>query len=132
MATTDYNPKNPTNVVPFIYQHTVTIDTGATGLSSAIDLSFLTPVAIQGSTDWDTADLTFQCSYDNVTFCNMYDDSGNEYTVSVPTTDGGDWLSLDPADFVGINYIKLRSGTSGTPVQQTNASTLFVYTRRVG
>lgn len=132
MATSDYDQKQPANVIPFTFQHTVTIDTGATGLSSAVDVSFMTPVAIIGSTDWDTGNLTFQCSYDNVTFGNMYNASGGEYTVTVPTTDGGDWITLDPADFAGINYIKLRSGTSGTPVQQTNASTLYLITRRVG
>lgn len=132
MATTDYSQTHPANVIPFTYQHTVTIDTSAGGLSAAIDLSYMTPIGIIGSTDWDTGNLTFQCSFDGTTYGNMYNDAGSEYTVTVPTTDGGDWLSLDPADFAGINFLKIRSGTSGTPVQQTNASTLYLITRRVG
>lgn len=124
--------KNPSSVIPFVYETSFTMDTGATGLSIAVDLYDLTPVGLRTSTDWTNADITFQLSYDNTTYVNMYESDGTEYTVTVTDTDEACYICLDPADFSGAKYIKVRSGTAGTPVEQGDARTLYLYTRRVG
>lgn len=65
---------------------------------------------------WDAADITIQTSFDGTTYRDMYDAAGNEYTLNA---DADRDIVLDPYAFVSVNYIKLRSGTSGTPVNQT-------------
>ncbi len=67
---------------------------------------------------WDAAVLTFQVSQDNSTWNNLYDANGTEYTVQAAASRS---IILPPADFVGIRYIKVRSGTAGSAVTQTSA-----------
>ena len=123
--------KNKSSVVPFIYETSVTMSTAADGLSAVIDLANLTLVGLALSTDWTAANITFSVSFDNTTFYTMYDALGSEYSVTVSTAALG-YVALDPADFAGVNYVKFRSGTTGTPVAQGDARTLFAYSRRVG
>lgn len=94
---------------------TATILSGAS-LSSAIDLSAgrLSRIAIPAS--WTTANLTFQTSADNSTFNDLYDSYGTEYTVTVGGASRAIVIPL--ADFIGVRYLKIRSGTTGTPVNQ--------------
>ena len=90
---------------------------GADGLSDVVDLLGGVLVAIQMPATWVAADLTFQVSLDGVNFANLYDIDGNEIVVSaaasrvIGLTDVERWLSG--------GKIKIRSGTSGTPVNQT-------------
>ena len=93
---------------------------GAIAIGEKVAIGILMPAA------WDAANLTFQASVDGVNFSNVYDSSGNELTV---TAAAGRYIELDPSVFVGINQIKLRSGTSGSPVNQTAARTLSILTR---
>lgn len=64
---------------------------------------------------WSAASLTFQASNDNSTFADLYNAAGAEITVTASTSR---WIALDPADFVGIAYLKVRSGTAGAAVNQ--------------
>ncbi len=41
------------------------------------------------------------------------------------------WIIIDPADFASFRYVKIRSGTSGTPVNQTGNRSLTVVLRQV-
>lgn len=96
-----------------------TIVTVANGqsLSPAVDLGNLrlcgleTPASIDGATS-----LTFQASADGATYLNLYDATGTEKTITVSTSRR---VLLAPADFYGIRWIKVRLGTSGTPVAAT-------------
>lgn len=93
---------------------TVTISSG-TSLSGGIDLGPARVLALRMPTAWTAASLTFQASDDGTTYYNMYDSTGAEMTA---TTAASRWLAFAPADFKSVRYLKVRSGTSGTPVNQ--------------
>lgn len=117
-------PSNPLSVSASsatIATTTATIANGAS-LSGAIDLSAgrLARIAIPAS--WTTANLTFQTSADNVTFNDLYDSYGTEYTATVGGASRAIIIPL--ADFIGVRYLKIRSGTTGTPVNQGADRTL--------
>lgn len=101
---------SPLNIVP------VTISNG-TSLSAGIDLSnygFVTGIVMPAA--WDAANLTFQSSHDNSTWNNVYDDVGTEYTVTAAASRR---INTTLTNFIGIRFLKVRSGTSGTAVNQT-------------
>lgn len=93
-------------------------------LSEEIELGGRVPVAIRMPGVWTTANLTFSSSpASGSTFLNKYDDAGAEYTVAAGASRE---IPLNPNAFLGGSYLKLRSGTSGTPVNQAVAATLGV------
>jgi hypothetical protein len=94
---------------------TVTISNGQS-LSPAIDLGTARLARIGMPASWTTANLTFQSSTDNVTYRDLYDAYGNEYTVQAAA---GRSILINLADFLSIRYLKIRSGTSGTSVNQS-------------
>lgn len=83
----------------------------------------LTSVAV--ASDWTAAVITFQGSQDGVTWYNIYDSAGNEVSVTIAA---GDLASVD--NFDGAVYMKVRSGTSGSPVNQTNAESVVLLIER--
>ena len=93
---------------------TATISSGGS-LSGAVDLGTLTAACIVMSAAWTAADLTFEVSADGSTYVDLYDSIGNEYTVTAAASEA---LLLDIKDFTPFRYVKVRSGTSGTPVNQ--------------
>lgn len=109
-----------TRFPPIIQSTTVSIASGA-ALSSAVDLSGTSLVAIQMPSAWTTANLTFQASDAGTTYNNVYNDAGTEYSV---TAGGARYIITDPTEFIGIRYLKLRSGTAGTTVAQGAARTV--------
>jgi hypothetical protein len=106
----------------------VPISTDAPGLSASIDLVEKSPVGIKMPSAWTAGNLTFQVSFDNSAFGDMRDAAGGEYTVSADTDI---FIVLDPKDFVAVQYLKIRSGISGTPVVQVDARVLGLITRRI-
>lgn len=111
---------------PFKIQ-TVSISTGATGLSSAISLEGYIPHAIQLSTAWTNAAITLQGSQDETNYFNVYTSTGGE--VSFTCTANRYLVITDPERFIGLKALKLRSGTSGAAVAQAAARTLKLVTR---
>jgi hypothetical protein len=97
---------------------TVTIATGAS-LSSAAFLGDGRLEGVQMPASWTAANLTFQGSLDGSTFQDIYDDAGNEVVVAAAAAR---LLSIN--DFKGALWIKVRSGTSGAPVNQAAARVL--------
>lgn len=101
---------------------TVSIANGAS-LSGAVEIDdgsvngIITPAA------WTTANLTLQGSYDKENFFNVYDVDGNEVTINA---DASRYIILNPSDFLGMKALKIRSGTSGSPVTQGAARSLTV------
>lgn len=75
-----------------------------------------TLVAIIMPGTWTAASLTFQASNDGTNFYNMINTSGDEVTVTSPAAD--EWVAIAPTDFAGVEYLKVRSGTSGSAVAQ--------------
>ncbi len=65
--------------------------------------------------DWTAAVLTFQASDDGVTYRNVYDEFGIEYTVQAAVDRH---ILLDASRFAGVPYLKVRSGTSASAVNQ--------------
>ena len=96
----------------------VTIASG-TSLSAAFSLGGASIGAIIMPAAWSAANLTLQVSYDGTTFYNVYDDQGNELVITASTSRVLliDNLAQLLALGEGVSY-KLRSGTSGTPVNQ--------------
>lgn len=109
-----------------LVQTLVTILNG-TSLSAAIPAGDHVPIGIAMPAAWDAAGLTFQVSCDGgVTFNELYDVSGNETTL---TTAAGRYMPLDPSIWIGINHIKIRSGTAAAAVNQTADRILTLVSR---
>ncbi len=106
---------------------TVTIANGAS-LSNEVDLETKTLIAIDMPASWTAANLTLQASVDNSTWDNVFDSLGTEVTI---TAAASRFILLNPADFVSVRYLKVRSGTSGTPVNQGGARTITLIVRAI-
>jgi len=88
-------------------------------LSSSVNLGGgLTLVGISMPAAWTAAPLTFQASRYGSTFIDVYDAAGVELQVAAAANR---YIVLDPALWVGVWYLKLRSGTSAAPVAQAAA-----------
>lgn len=109
------------------YTVSATIANGA-ALSSAIDMTQWiaqgspTPIAIIMPAAWTTAGITLQASNDGVNYNEVYTQAGSEYTVTTPAA--SEYIILNPPDLEGMTYIKIRSGTAGSPVNQGAARTI--------
>lgn len=93
----------------------VTIANGAS-LSGAIDLENFRLGRIIIPAAWTAANLTFQTSPDDGTYSDLYDAAGYEYTIVVGGASRAIIVPL--ADFIGIRFLKIRSGTAGVAVNQ--------------
>lgn len=115
----------PTPVTPVGADHfvlPVSLPAGAGGLTSGIDLKTRRLSRIAIPSGWITAtSITFQTSVDGVTFYNLYDSIGTEYAVTVAASRS---VLVPLIDFIGIRYIKIRSGTAAAAVNQTGSPVL--------
>jgi len=100
----------------------VVIANGAS-LSSGYSLQGRILTGIYMPSAWTAAGLTFQASYDNATWFNVYDTSGE---LAITTAAASLYLAMDGTKFLGISFIRVRSGTAGTPVAQGAARTLVL------
>ena len=93
----------------------VTIPNGAS-VAPVANLDGFSLVGIEMPAAWTAASLTFQAAASSdANVQNMYDATGTEYTV---TAAAARYIQLPPADFIGVQFLIVRSGTSGTPVAQ--------------
>ena len=97
-------------------------------ISDSINLIAQTLLAIEMPSEWTAADLTFRASVDGLVFDNMYDQFGNEFVVKAAANR---FIVVSPADWVGVRYLSIRSGTSATPVAQTGSRALILINRSV-
>lgn len=97
-------------------------------LSGAVDLGRNTLVGIVMPAAWTAANLTFQVSADGVTYSDLYDNTGTEKSV---TAAAGRFIFTVPADWVGIRFVKVRSGTAAAAINQGAARTLQLITKAV-
>jgi hypothetical protein len=110
----------------------ITIAAGAS-LSNPALIGDHTLVGMLVPASWTSAVFTFQISFDEgVTFYNLYDDGGNEVTLS-PTLIGSvaQYLALSPDPYGGATMLKVRSGTQGSPVNQTAAAAIELVTKKI-
>lgn len=98
---------------------TAVIANGAS-LSGAVDLGGRKLVAIIMPGTWTAASLTFQGSVDGTNFFNVYDGA----TERALTVAANYYSALAIGDWVGFRWLKIRSGTAGTPVNQAAERTL--------
>lgn len=94
-------------------QATVTILSGA-ALSDALNLQGRNITGILLPAGWTAAGITMSVSLDGTTYADLYDAAG-EYAL---TAAASVFIGLNIAQLMGFNYVKLRSGTSATPVNQ--------------
>ena len=87
-----------------------------------------TLLCLEMPSGWDAASITFTAVVDpdSTTFLNVYDDSG-EFTIS---TAAASRFIIIP-NGISLSRFKIRSGTSGTPVNQTAARVIGIITRFV-
>lgn len=98
----------------------------AASLSGEVDLAGYRNFAIQMPATWTAANLTFQvATASGGTFQDLYDDFGNEVTVTAAASRG---IALDgmAGALAAWRYLKIRSGTTGTPVNQAAERSLVV------
>lgn len=117
-----FNPKSVNLDITGTITFTIANNASLSDASEDLHGVFCLAVVMPGT--WTAASLTFQASIDGVTFTDMYYD-GAEYAVVVAASQ---YVVLDAKDFVGIRYLKIRSGTTGSPVNQGGARTLTVVT----
>src|SRR5690242_8642270 len=94
---------------------TTTIANGSS-LAPAIDIGPNTLVAVVMPAAWDAAAMTFAGSIDGTNFFPLYDETGTEINIPVAASR---YVKLDPSVFAGVRYVQVRSGTSGSAVNQT-------------
>lgn len=98
-----------------IHPYTVTIASGAS-LSPGVAMGVDTLVGLWMPATWTAAGLSFQVSPDGgTTWVNLSDPSGSEFTLSAAASI---FIQTNQYNWRGINMIKVRSGTAGSPVAQ--------------
>jgi len=66
---------------------------------------------------WDTAQLTFRGSFEQAgAYIPVFDRNGSEYVV---VTAAGRYVSVPLLDLAGLRWLRLRSGTSDAPINQS-------------
>lgn len=91
-----------------------TIPPGA-ALSDKINLSGRIPVALYMPAAWTAAGVSFLAGLASDTMLNVHSEDGTELAV---TAAASQYVSLDHMRLLGVRWFQLRSGTSGTPVNQ--------------
>jgi hypothetical protein len=105
----------------------VDIAAGATGLSGEINIGGFEMMALEMPAAWTTANLTFKAARaTGGTFYDLYDDAGNEVTVTVGGAARTITFDSTALKFAPIEWLKIRSGTTATPVDQVTARTLYL------
>lgn len=92
----------------------VTISNGQS-FSNVVDIGNKTVIGIVMPGSWTAANLTMQVSTDGTTYNDVYDSAGTEKTYTAAVSR---YIIIDPADFIGAKYIKVRSGTAAATVNQ--------------
>lgn len=90
-------------------------------LSDVLNVWPISASAIIMPAAWTAASLTFQGSMDGVNFFDLFNDSGVEYEI--PALVSQSIILNVPLTFP---YIKVRSGTTGTPVNQGAARSISI------
>lgn len=106
---------------------TVTILNGQS-LSEEITIEDSVLVAIQPDSGWNTAAISFQArSGDNSLGTLKFE--GSELTANA--VEAEDYVTFTPGKFAGTQHLKVRSGTSGSAVNQTGDSILTLTLRGI-
>jgi len=93
-----------------------------TSVSSVVKLAGNTLLALQFGTLWTSADISFLGSGDGVTFGPIYDDQGNNVSLTVPSLVSNMIVCLSPDILATIGKFHWLKFVSGSYVSQTNQS----------
>jgi hypothetical protein len=102
----------------------VPIGAGA-NLSDVIDLGTARLIGLWIPAGWTSANLSFQASPDGVTFGEMTDDTGA--AISVVAAASTFIIFSKPSQWLGVRYLKVRSGSSGAPVAQVSSEAIVLF-----
>ena len=107
-----------------------TIPAGAGGISGEIDIGNKSLVALVLPAGWLAAagGITFQMNPGDGNFYEVFTAAGSAFALAY-TAAGAVCILVDPTTLRGAVAIKIRSGTSGAPVNQTGAPVLQLVTR---
>lgn len=92
-------------------------------MSERVDLGSRRLFALRMPTAWTAADLTFQATGDGVNWLDLYDEYGAERIVAAGASRV---ISIDPGPWLGLSELRIRSGTSDSPVPQAADREIFV------
>jgi len=106
---------------------TVTIANGAS-LSGVVDLAQQNTIGLSIPSAWTAASITFAVSVDNVTFNPLYY-QGVEFTLS--EAGASRQITIDPTALLPWRYVKVRSGTNSTPVNQGQSAIITLLTKSI-
>jgi hypothetical protein len=98
---------------------TVTIGAGASLSGASSKYSGYRLVGLVTASTWDAAKISFAVSNDGTNFFALYDTTAE---VQVASTTGAFAIALEPAKFIGWDYIKVRSGLVGAATNQADAT----------
>jgi hypothetical protein len=100
-------------------------------LSAEIDIGTKSLVGLVLPANWSAAagGISFQVSVDGGTTWNELTTSAGAAFAIAFTAAGAAYLAIDPATLRGVQALKIRSGTAGAAVPQTNLVTLTLVTR---
>jgi len=98
-----------------------------------VDIGTKSLVAISLPSNWSEAGLSFQVSFDGESWGELVDTTNTAITVPAVAIAGGKpaQIAVNPAQWQGVAALKIRSGTSGAPVDQVAAVTISLITRLV-
>lgn len=99
--------------------------TAGTSLSVEVDLGAGLLVGVYVPADWTAANITLQASPDGILFGNMFTYQGAEVVFVAAA---GQFVGIDPALLKGARAIKVRSGTSVSPILQVSQANLQLVT----
>lgn len=107
-----------------------TILNGAS-VSDVIDLKSYSVVGVIMPSAWTTAAVTIEVSHNNGEFVGLvYDDLGAQVnTVASPTVSSAYTLSL--TGMVPYRFVKVRSGTTASPVNQGGNRDVVIISRKL-
>lgn len=115
---------------PFVVDIVPAVIGAGAALSAQVNLGQKTLVGIFLPSGWTTASLSFQASPDGgATFGELLDSAAA--AIAVSSVAAGNYITLDPAKWRGINCIKVRSGTAGAPTNQVSQVSVSLVTRFV-
>jgi hypothetical protein len=98
-------------------------------LSGEADLYPGVLVGVWMPATWTAASITFQTlSPDGSTWLELYTYPGAEVTLNVAA---GQFIAVDPTQWKGITSVKVRSGTSASPVNQSAQAIVNLVTRQM-
>ena len=113
------------------FQNADTILSGQS-VSAGVQINGLHPIRLIMPAAWDAAAITLQESFDNGVLSpwqNIYDEAGGELTLIVAAARN---VRIPVTFLPAGQWIRIRSGTSATPVNQTASRILTWWAKKYG